>query len=216
MVFCHASWAAAASIIVDVSQTSAPFFNDYGDGTGQTFTPSVNGYLEGVSLYIAKAGAGADTTVTIHTLNSGASGLQDIVGSATILKADIPTSKGWVYFDFTVSVPQSAGTPLAFTVSTPASGATGYVVYWYSSFNPYSEGELFNPIFRTSPSSDFAFMTHVSPVPEPNSLWIVGLGICGVLFKRNRRAEQGVAHQRAIRSAITFQPPSQSRPWADI
>jgi hypothetical protein len=30
------------------------------------------------------------------------------------------------------------------------------------------------------------------------------------------RAEQAVAHQRAISSAITFQPPSQSRPWADI
>jgi hypothetical protein len=31
-----------------------------------------------------------------------------------------------------------------------------------------------------------------------------------------KTAEQAVAHQRAISSAITNQPPSQSRPWADI
>ncbi|MCX6866593.1 MAG: hypothetical protein NTV46_10330 [Verrucomicrobia bacterium] len=36
-------------------------------------------------------------------------------------------------------------------------------------------------------------------------------------FHRARiKAEQGVAHQRAISCSITFQPPSQSRPWADI
>jgi hypothetical protein len=36
-------------------------------------------------------------------------------------------------------------------------------------------------------------------------------------FHRARiEAEQGVAHQRAISSSITFQPPPQSRPWADI
>jgi hypothetical protein len=32
----------------------------------------------------------------------------------------------------------------------------------------------------------------------------------------NQEAEQAVAHQRAISPAITSQPPSQSRPWADI
>lgn len=32
----------------------------------------------------------------------------------------------------------------------------------------------------------------------------------------NSRSEQAVAHQRAISSSITLQPPSQSRPWADI
>lgn len=188
LVICPAGWATAASIVVDISQPSGPSFNDYGDGTGQTFMPTVNGNLEGVSLYLTLGGSGADTTVTIHTLNSGATGLKDSVGTATILKANLPAAGGWVYFDLAAPVSQSAGSPLAFTVSTPASGATGYMNYWYSSTNPYAGGMLFTSGFRTSPSTDFAFTTHVSPVPEPGSLGMVGLGICGMLSRRNRRA----------------------------
>ena len=37
-----------------------------------------------------------------------------------------------------------------------------------------------------------------------------------MLIKNKRGSEQAVAHQRAIIPAITSQPPSQSRPWADI
>jgi hypothetical protein len=34
--------------------------------------------------------------------------------------------------------------------------------------------------------------------------------------RRNQTGEQDVAHQRAISSTITIQPPFQPRPWADI
>lgn len=187
-----ASCATAASIVVDVSQLSGPSSADYGDGAGQTFTPTINGYLEGVSLYITKGGSGADTTVTIYTLTSGASGLKDVVGTANLLKANLPNSGGWVYFDLVSPVTQTIGTPLAFTVSTPTSGATGFNIYSYSSANPYSGGSLFTSGFRVSPSTDFALTTHVSPVPEPSSLLVIGVGIVGILTRRNRRAEQAV------------------------
>lgn len=189
LAFVPASCATAASII-DVSQPSGPTFADFGDGTGQTFAPTINGYLEGVSLYITKGGSGADTTVTIYTLTSGASGLKDVVGTASLLKANLPVSGGWAYFDLVSPVAQAPGTALAFTVSTPTSGASGYNNYWYSSTNPYSGGSLFTSGFRVSPSSDFAFTTHVSPVPEPSSLLAVGIGMAGMLTRRNRRAEQ--------------------------
>ena len=186
----------AASIIVDVSQQSGPSFNDFGDGTGQTFTPVNNGYLEGVSLYITKGGSGADTTLTIYTLTSGASGLKDVVGTASLLKGNLPVSGGWAYFDLVSPVAQTAGTPLAFSVSTPTSGATGYNNYWYSSTNPYSGGTLFSSGFRVSPSTDFAFTTHVTTVPEPNSLLALGVGGVSILTRRNRRAEQDAPSNR--------------------
>jgi len=68
----------------------------------------------------------------------------------------------------------------------------------------------------TAVSSDFSVsVDRFSAVPEPSTFVLIwaGMGLC---FRRNRRSEQGVAHQRAISSAITIQPPSQSRPWADI
>ena len=185
------SCATAASIVVDVSQLSGPSLADYGDGTGQTFTPAINGYLEGLSLYMTKGGSGADTTVTIYTLTSGASGLKDVVGTTNLLKANLPAKGGWVYFDLISPVAQTPGTPLAFTVSSPTSGATGFNIYSYSSANPYSGGSLFSSGFRVSPSTDFAFTTHVSPVPEPSSLLILGLSTVGILTKRIRRAESG-------------------------
>ena len=205
LAFVPASCATAASII-DVSQPSGPSFADYGDGTGQTFTPTINGYLEGVSLYITKGGSGADTTVTIYTLTSGASGLKDVVGTASLLKANLPVSGGWTYFDLVSPVAQVPGTTLAFTVSTPTSGASGYNNYWYSSTNPYSGGSLFTSGFRVSPSTDFAFTTHVSPVPEPSSLLAIGIGMAGMLTRRNRRAEQGETQQPLSAALFTCSP----------
>ena len=189
---CPISCVNAASIIVDVSQRSGPSFNDFGDGTGQIFTPTITGYLEGVSLFITKGGSGADTTLTIYTLTSGASGLKEAVGTASLLKGSFPVKGGWTYFDLVSPVTQTAGTPLAFTVRTPSSGATGYNNYWYSSTNPYSGGTLFSSVFRVSPSTDFAFTTHVTPVPEPSSLLALGFGITCMLTRRNRSAEQDV------------------------
>jgi hypothetical protein len=207
LALCPASCVNAASIIVDVSQPSRPSLADYGDGTGQTFTPTINGYLEGVSLYITKGGSGANTTVTIYTLTTGASGLKDVVGTASLLKANLPVSAGWVYFDLASPVTQTAGIPLAFTVSSPTSGATGFNIYSYSSTNPYSGGSLFTSGFgfRVSPSTDFTFTTHVSPIPEPSSLLVLGLGVVGFLARRIRRAEQVVTHQPAISFSVTTQ-----------
>ena len=179
---------ATAASIIDVSQLSGSTFADFGDGTGQTFTPSINGYLQGVSLYITKGGSGADTMVTIHTLTSGASGLKDVVGTASLLKANLPVSGGWAYFGLVSPVAQVRGTRLAFTVSSPTSGASGYNNYWFSSTNPYSGGSLFASGFRVSLSTDFAFTTHVSSVPEPSSLLVFGIGITGMFARRNRRA----------------------------
>ena len=60
-------------------------------------------------------------------------------------------------------------------------------------------------------------------IPEPSILLLACTTLVSYLFIRRRssenintRSEQGVAHQRAISSTITIQPPSQSRPWADI
>ena len=188
---CSISCLNAASIIVDISQKSGPSFNDFGDGTGQTFTPTITGYLEGVSLYITKGGSGADTTLTIYTLTSGATGLNQAVATASLLKGSFPVSGGWTYFDLVSPVTQTAGTVLAFTVRTPSSGATGYNNYWYSSTNPYSGGTLFSSVFRVSPSTDFAFTTHVTPIPEPSSLLTLGIGVSCMLTRRNRRSRIG-------------------------
>jgi hypothetical protein len=68
----------------------------------------------------------------------------------------------------------------------------------------------------TAVSSDFSVsVDRFSAVPEPTTFMLISAGM-GLCFRRNRRSEQGVAHQRAISSSITFQPPSQPRPWADI
>lgn len=181
------TWATAASVFVDVSQHSAPSYADFGDGTGQTFTSAAGGYLEGVSLYISKGGSGADVSLTIHALNTAGTGLKSIVSSATVSKSSLPDSAGWVYFDLNIPVLHSVGSTLAFTVSTPASGPSGYLNYWYSNANPYSGGARFNAVFSVIAGSDFAFMTHNSPIPEPASIFLAGASIFGMLTFRSRQ-----------------------------
>ena len=58
-----------AATVIDVSQLLVPTKNDYGAGAGQIFTPGVNGGLEGISLYLFKAGNGASVVLTVYTLN---------------------------------------------------------------------------------------------------------------------------------------------------
>ncbi len=70
--------------MIDVSQLLVPTRNDYGAGSGQIFTPGINGNLEDVSLYLYKAGHGTDVVLMIYTLNDTVTAFKSVVGTATI------------------------------------------------------------------------------------------------------------------------------------
>jgi len=178
-----------AATVIDVSQLLVPTKNDYGDGSGQIFTPGITGSLEGISVYLIKAGSGADVVLTVYTLNDTVTAFKSAMGTATIKANLISAAGGWVYFDLPAAVSQTANIALAFTVSQPASGATGYVNYGDNLTNPYSGGSFIHSSglsFTRVSGTDLGFQTTVTPIPETSAAVLLSIAGSGILFRRRR------------------------------
>ena len=83
---------AAASLIFCVSATAqqqelVEFFNDYGDGTVQTFVSESDQTLFGVELSLLASGNGADVTVQIRDLLADGT-LSDAVLASGVFPSD--------------------------------------------------------------------------------------------------------------------------------
>lgn len=193
-----------AATVIDVSQLQVPTKADYGAGAGQIFTPGINGNLEGVSLYLFKAGSGAGVVLTVYTLNDTVTAFKSAVGTATIAAGMITAAGGWVYFDLPTAVSQTANIPLAFTVDQPGSGATGFVLYGDNSTNPYSGGSFIHSSglsFTRTLTKDFGFQTTVSPIPETSVALLVSITLSGMAVRR-RRIATGDRHWAATRRGM--------------
>jgi hypothetical protein len=184
------SAACQAATVVDVSQLLVPTKNDYGDGSGQIFTPGINGNLEGISVYLIKAGGGADVVLTVYTLNDTVTAFKSVVGTATIKANLISAAGGWVYFAFPKTVSQTADVALAFTVKQPTSSASGYVNYGDNMTNPYSGGAFIHSsglTFTRVPGTDLGFQTTVTPIPETGAALLVSITLSGMVVLRRRK-----------------------------
>ena len=191
ILFCI-SVSCQAATVIDVSQLLVPTKNDYGDGSGQIFTPGINGNLEGISVYLIKAGNGADVVLTVYTLNDTVTAFKSAVGTVTVKANLISAAGGWAYFDLPAAVSQTANVALAFTVSQPASGATGYVNYGDNLTNPYDGGTFIHSsglAFTRVPGTDLGFQTTVTPIPEAGTALLVSVTLSG-LAVRSRRGDR--------------------------
>ncbi len=178
-----------AATVIDVSQLLVPTKNDYGDGSGQLFTPGINGNLEGISVYLFKAGSGADVVLTVYTLNDTVTAFKSAMGTATIKANLLSAAGGWVYFDLPAAVSQTANIALAFTVSQPASGATGYVNYGDNLSNPYTGGSFIRSSglsFTRVAGTDLGFQTTVTPIPETSAAVLLSIAGSAIVFRRHR------------------------------
>lgn len=179
-----------AATLIDVSQLLVPTRNDYGAGSGQIFTPSITGSLEGISLYLFKAGNGADVVLTVHTLNDLGTAFNGTVATATIKASLISTAGNWVYFDLKAAISQTSDVPLAFTVDQPGSAASGYVNYGDNLTNPYGGGSFLHSTgsnYSLVPGTDLGFQTTVSPIPEPSAAILVSIASTGMQLRRRRQ-----------------------------
>lgn len=178
-----------AATVIDVSQLLVPTKNDYGAGSGQIFTPGISGNLEGISVYLIKAGGGADVVLTVYTLNDTVTAFKSAVGTATVKASLISAAGGWIYFDLPAAVSQTKNVAMAFAVNQPASSASGYVNYGDNLTNPYSGGAFIHSsglVFTRVPGTDLGFQTTVPPIPETGAVLLVSVTLSGVLVRRWR------------------------------
>lgn len=177
------------STVIDVSQLLVPTKNDYGNGSGQIFTPGIDGYLEGISVYLIKSGKGADVVLTVYTLNDTVTAFKSAVGSATIKANLISGTGGWVYFDLPVAFLQTANVALAFTASQPLSGASGFVNFGDNLSNPYRGGSFIHSsglAFTRTAGTDLGFQTTVTPIPEVGGMLVIFTAGAGMAVRRRR------------------------------
>ena len=164
----------AAASSVDQAQESAPVFNDWGDGTGQTFVPAVEGSLIGIDLFVKKTTHPGTIEVYLWKTTESGHPIEPCLATGVLDKADIVTpTNAWYGILFDQPYQQAPGERLAFTKHLVTSGSDGWNEYGYAnSATAYTNGFMiiYNPewhpgTFDAYPSRDLAFKTRISPLP---------------------------------------------------
>ncbi len=172
----------AAVAMIDVSNLTGSTKDQFAN-FGQTFTPGVDGTLDGLRLMIASSAS--SFTVTVWDIDAETGGLRNVLGVKSIVSSKIASSYSWAEVSFMTPIIQKAGQPLAFTIA-------GGPKFWgpaISSVSVYSGGAFFEysgSATINSQNRDLTFQTLVTPIPEPSVLWIVACGCLLPLGLRKR------------------------------
>ncbi len=141
----------------------------------QKFTPTVNGPLTKVQVYLKKTGTPSDITVRITT-NSGSNPSQtQIGGSGTITGAAVTGNYGWIDASFSTSPVLTAGTAYWLILDTSSSSSAYYT--WGNDGNDTCTGDTGSYVanWNSNPSwssanADFNFKTFMGGVATKLSL----------------------------------------------
>lgn len=152
---------------------------------GQTFTPSLDGSLSAIRLNVA---SGTSFSVTVWSLDSSGTALGSVLGKQAFQISGRLPSYSWVEVGFGGGIHQTAGVPLAFTVSANQGFLPGIAesgAYVQGSF--FEFGGAKDPIAANS--LDLGFQTLVVPVPEPAAAMLAVIGAAGGFWRRKRPRE---------------------------
>ena len=200
-LFCTTGWAALLDQSQTLSNGGVAFWSD--KATIQTFTPSMTGWLETLSLPLGASGSAGATgfiePIHIAITEWDGSSPQTLIGQIDTTLT-VNGAEGWMNFDFlSQDVLLSAETMYAILLtndllySSPSDPYrnTGIDVQWDS--NPYDRGGLWN--FHEGqwiswpygdPNTDAAFETWMKPVPVPATILLFGSGLAGLAGLRRK------------------------------
>ena len=156
---------------------NATFYVSWGAEWQQEVTVGVSGQLVGIELRMSDI----TTSFFINTGSGWQSDTHDYVTSITGLNSNFD----WLYIDLTPANLFYQTNDIF--VFGSLSGWGNFPGFKGTSYDTYAEGSLFrNGDLR---SGDFAFRTHVNPVPLPPTSVLMVTGILPILLfvKRNRR-----------------------------
>ena len=144
---------------LDQIQTQGNYYTKiYGSNQGaQSFKPSLD-TLTKVELYVNKVGSpSADLVVSIRSSLSG----QDLTAISKS-PSQIPSSPGWVEFDFN-DISVTPDSTYYIVVKAGGSSSSNRYNWWYSTTNTYSRGEYWvnsGSSWSVNAGRDFCFKTY--------------------------------------------------------
>lgn len=181
----------------------------------QTIQVGLDGRLDSVDIYIAKSsmGAASDLVFQIWTSLDGSLLYDDVylqqgaTGGGHWKSFDVSSAGIWLDRDDTI----------AFVLDViPDNESTPYGWVWFGGMwdhqtqgGSYLRGTAYikdltaaTPVWRPIPNSDltlpggndyfdFAFRTHMEPVPSPSTFWLLGSGLAGLAGLRCRSGNRG-------------------------
>ena len=166
LVTCLIVPAAASAGDLDQQQTSQNGFRGIASSQSgaQEITAGRTGLLDQVDLDLQKSGNQPPLTVELRDISGGAPGSQ-VLATATVQTASVPTSAGFVPVTFPVPAPVTAGVQYAIVIYTSGS-------YLWADKGPDAYTGGIESLASSSPPStpwlpqsnyDFAFKTYVAP-----------------------------------------------------
>jgi len=172
------------------------WFDDVEHDAGQTFTTTVAGKLNSFTIHLS-AGQEVDTNESIFlrlgtiTRPGGVFTFTDIY-QETIAWNDT-TSADWLandYITFSYDTPQTLAAGVEYGVITDGQSFGAWqngIPYRHRTGDVLAGGSLINRGGETA-GSDLVFHADISPVPEPTTFALAGLGLFGLIgFRRRRR-----------------------------
>lgn len=186
----------APNTLYGQSQIVHDYYNDWGDGTVQTFVAESNDSIAGVNLVVFGYGNAADVTVQIRDLLSDGTLDDPILATGVLQASEIPTDvPNWRFITFETPLPFSLGENYGLVINQFDSGPTGFNEYGSSLGNPYSNGVLSYQAFGSqqltplNPEQDLAFFF---TVPEPASIVLFASVIPVVVLSGLRKRRTNV------------------------
>ena len=164
------SLASAFATSIDQSQVLSTGYNDWGDGTGQTFIPSTQGLLTGVEFAIQYSSNPGTIEVYLWKADTTGKPIEPKLATGYLNKTDVNlATSAWYTITFDQPYAQSPGDKLAFTIHLVTSGSSGgWNNYGYVNSNSYTNGckiiysPTWNPgYFSSTPGTDWTFKTRV-------------------------------------------------------
>jgi hypothetical protein len=164
---------------------------------GQTFTVGIAGTLDHIEVLMFRLGGIFDPTGDpILSVYATAAGLPTgaPLATSTVPEAIVPFSTAaFVSFDVSsAAIPVGLGDLLAFAISTTSEVGPYFLLTRGDTGQPedYAAGTVvsrFPPGPWSALTQDHGFRTYVVPVPEPQSVVLLGLGLAAVVAMRRRR-----------------------------